>query len=247
MEAKSRCIVLRTVKISGGKVIADLLCRECGRLSVLLPSSSGSRRGAGSAGAGRAARQLFQPLAVLEAEVRQTPKQQLARLDDVRLAVVYTSLPFDGVKLSLAFFVAEFLTYSTRDAHCDPLLYDFVEQSLTWLDAADRGIANFHLMFMMRMSRFVGFYPDLQTYSPGAFFDLREGCFTAAAPIHRDFLTPADAEHFMMLMRMTPANLHLFRLSHEERNRITDLCLHFYRLHVPAFGEMKTLDVLRAL
>ena len=50
-----------------------------------------------------------------------------------------------------------------------------------------------------------------------------------------------------ILMRMTPSNLHLFRFSREERNRVVDLCLQFYRLHIPQFGEMKTLDVLQAL
>ena len=251
MEEKSRCIVLRTVKLGEGKMIADLLCRECGRLSVLLPSSVGrrpsSRRGGGAHGVGVGCRQLFQPLSVLEADIFLAPRQTLARLNDVRMAVVYTSLPFDGVKLSLAFFVAEFLSFSTRDMHCDHILYDFVEQSLQWLDAAERGIANFHLVFMMRMARFLGFHPDLEGFSPGAFFDLREGCFSSSAPCHSDFLTPEEAESFLMLTRMTHGTAHLFRMTRDERNHATDLCLRFYRLPIPSFGEMKTLEVLRAL
>ncbi|MDO4171663.1 MAG: DNA repair protein RecO C-terminal domain-containing protein [Prevotellaceae bacterium] len=241
MEEKSRCIVLRTVKLGDNKLIADLLCREVGRLSVVLPF--GTRR----KGGGGASRQLFQPLSVIEADIRQTPGRQLARLKEASLAVVYTSLPFDGVKLSLAFFIAEFLGYATRDLHCDRTLYDFVEQSLVWLDNAGDGIANFHLMFMMRMTRFLGFYPDLDNYNPGALFDLREGCFTLTTPCHRDYLAPEDAERMIKLMRMTPGNEHLFRLSRSERNRIIDFSLRFYRLHVPAFGEMKSLDVLRSL
>lgn len=251
MEEKSRCIVLKAVKYGDNKLIADLLCRECGRVSVILPF--GERRTAPTGrlhryGGGKAfSRSLFQPLTILDAELRGGQRQSLARLCDARMAVVYTSIPFDGVKLSLAFFIAEFLSFSTRDLHRDPLLYDFAEQSLEWLDAAEHGIANFHLMFMMHMTRFLGFYPDLESFSQGAFFDLREGCFCPYAPCHSDFLTPEDAGHIRMLMRMTPANLHLFRLTRTERNRITDCCLLFYRLHIPAFGDMKTPDVLRAL
>lgn len=251
MEEKSRCIVLRTVKYSDNKLIADLLCRECGRLSVLLPFNEvrGGGRGRKRSGAsgGGAWRRFFQPLTILEVDVSANVKQSLARVNDARIGVVYSSLPFDGAKLSLAFFVAEFLCYSTRDLHCDHVLYDFVERSLVWLDTADKGISNFHLMFMMRMSRFLGFYPDMESFSVGSFFDLREGCFTSYAPCHHDFLHPEDAERIVMLMRMTPGNCHLFRMTREERNRVTDVCLLFYRLHIPAFGVMKTLDVLRAL
>lgn len=250
MDGKSRCIVLRTVKLGDDKMIAELLCREWGRRSVLLPF--GGRRGGGRGasrrgGGGAIRRNLMQPLNILEADIYSTPRMSMSRLSDARLAVVYTSLPFDGPKLSLAFFVAEFLSFSTRDLHRDPLLYDFVEQSLRWLDASERGIVNFHLMFMMRMSRFLGFHPDLSGYHAGAFFDLREGCFSTAVPCHGDYLTPPDAEHMMSLMRMSPGNLHLFHLKRDERNRITDFCLRFYRLHIPAFGEMKTLEVLRGL
>lgn len=236
MDKKTRCIVLKTVKVSDNRIIADLLCRECGRLSVVLPVGRRSN-----------SRSLFQPLTILEIDYISTQKQSLSRLSDARIAITYASIPFDGVKLSLAFFVAEFLSFCTRDLHSDYNLYDFVEQNLSWLDAADNGLANFHLMFMMRMARFLGFYPDTVSYFSGAFFDLREGVFCDSVPCHRDFLIQEDAERMMLLMRMKPGNMHLFRLTRADRNRITDFCLQFYRLHIPAFGEMKTLEVLRTL
>lgn len=239
MEQKIRAIVLRTTKYGDDRLIIDMLSREMGRLSVIWRMHKGVR--------GRQQRNLFQPLTIIEANVVSTPRRELALLGDTRLATVYTSLPFDGVKVSLAFFVAEFLTYATREMHTDMLLYDFVEQSLIWLDAAERGIANFHMMFMLRMSRFLGFYPDVESYQEGSFFDLREGKFTETAPFHSDVLQPQDARIMLVLMRMKPSNLHLFQMSRSERNRIIDFTLQFYRLHIPSFKEMKTLDVLRML
>jgi DNA repair protein RecO (recombination protein O) len=41
--------------------------------------------------------------------------------------------------------------------------------------------------------------------------------------------------------------MHLFRLSHHERNRIVDVLLAFYRLHIPQFPELKSLSVLQEL
>lgn len=239
MEQKTRCIVLKTVKYGDNRLIIDFLTREEGRLSASwkIPSSSKAR----------VRRQLFQPLMILDVDTERSPRQPMAQIRDARLSIIYNSLPFDGMKLSLTFFIAEFLSFATRDMHCDHILFDFVEHSLLWLDASDRGIYNFHLMFMMRMSRFLGFFPDIESYRDGYFFDLREGRFTAHAPLHSDFLQPLDAARMLTLMRMSPENLHLFRMSRTERNRIIDLCLHFYRLHIPAFGTMKSLDVLREI
>lgn len=242
MEYKIRCIVLRTVKYGDNKVIVDLLSREEGRVSLVCGVAMKGK----SSGRGKVHRQLFQPLSVLDVEYERTPRQSMGRLNEARLAVVYTTLPFDGVKLSLSFFVAEFLAFATRDQHADAPLYDFVERSLVWMDLSSRGLVNFHLMFMMRLTKFLGFHPDVESYEEGSLFDLRDGTFVSHAPLHRDFLTAEDARRMLQLMRMSSSNLHLYKMSRAERNRAVDVCLHFYRLHIPGFGEMKTLEVLRS-
>ena len=239
MDVKSRAIVLRTIKLGDNKLIADLLCREEGRVSAICKVSTSKTA--------KVRRQFLQPLTLLEVVTARTPRQSMPQLLEARLTQAYAALPFDEVKLSLGFFVAEFLVYATRDMHCETALFDFVEQSLLWLDATERGTANFHLMFMIRMSRFLGFLPDVETFREGTVFDLREGVFSSQVPLHRDFLMPEDAKKMHILMRMTPSNMHLFRLSRQDRNRIVEFCLQFYRLHIPQFGDMKSLEVLQSL
>lgn len=239
MEHKTRCIVLRTVKYGDNKIIIDFLSREEGRLSAVWKVTTSPKA--------KIRRQFFQPLTILEIDAERSPRQPMAQLKDARLVHLYNTLPFDGTKLSIAFFLAEFLNYSTRDLHGDASLYDFVEQSLLWLDIAERGISNFHIMFTLRLSLFLGFHPDIESYREGYCFDLREGRFTNSIGFHHDFLSPEESSRMLTLMRMTTSNIHLFRMSHTERNRAIDIILHFYRLHIPAFGEMKTLSVLREL
>lgn len=239
MESKTHCIVLRTVKIGDNKVIVDFLTRDEGRVSAIWKTSA-SRTS-------KVRRQYFQPMTILDVNLERSPRQQMARIKEAHIAVPYTSISFDGSKMAIAFFIAEFLNYSTRDLHTDAPLYDFIEQSMTWLDASEKGVANFHLMFMMRMSLFLGFLPDMESYQEGALFDMRDGSFCVSAPLHQDVLNAQDAKKMQTLMRMSPSNLHLFPLSRNERNHIIDLVLTYYRLHIPQFGEMKTLDVLREL
>lgn len=239
MEHKTRAIVLRSMKYGEDKFIIDFLTRDSGRESSIWKISKNRNA--------KVVKQLFQPLTIMDVMLDSVPNRQLSRIREARLAYVYSSLPFEEKKMFLAFFVAEFIMYATRDLHNDRLLYDFVEQSLIWLDTADKGIANFHLMFMIRMSKFLGFFPDMSSHRPGYIFDLREGRFSGEIPTHRDYLLSEDANKMHILMRMTPSNLHCFKMTKKERNRIIDFSLQFYRLHIPQFGEMKTLEVLRAL
>lgn len=239
MESKTRGIVLRTVKINDSKLIVDFLSREEGRLPAVWKITT-SRTS-------KVRRQYFQPMTILNVNLERSPRQHMSRIKEAQIAIPYSSISLDGNKMAITFFLAEFMNYATRSMHTDALLYDFVEQSLTWLDASNKGIANFHLMFMVRMSLFLGFQPDMSTYEEGALFDLREGIFCTTAPLHSDFLNAEDAKKMQILMRMSPSNLHLFPLSRNERNRIIDITLKYYRLHIPQFGEMKTLEVLREL
>lgn len=239
MESKTRGIVLRTVKINDNKLIVDFLSREEGRLSAVWKITT-SRTS-------KVRRQYFQPMTILNVNLERSPRQHMSRIKEAQIAIPYSSISLDGNKMAITFFLAEFMNYATRSMHTDALLYDFVEQSLIWLDASNKGIANFHLMFMVRMSLFLGFQPDMSTYGEGALFDLREGIFCTTAPLHSDFLNAEDAKKMQILMRMSPSNLHLFPLSRNERNRIIDITLMYYRLHIPQFGEMKTLEVLREL
>ena len=49
------------------------------------------------------------------------------------------------------------------------------------------------------------------------------------------------------LIRMDYENMHLFRLSRVDRNRIANLILRYYRIHVPNMPDLNSLQVLSDL
>ena len=220
-------------------MIVDMFTKAHGRLSFMvnIPKSSKAR----------VKKQLFQPLTLLEAEVDVRPKAQLQKLHDVRLASPFTTIPFHPHKLAISLFVAEFLYYALRSEQRNEPLYDYISSSIQWLDSQTDRFANFHLVFLMRLSRFLGFYPNLDDYLPGDYFDLRESIFCATPPLHRDVLHPAEAEKLQLMMRMDYPTMHLFRLSRTDRHRITDVLLQYYKQHLPDFPELKSLAVLQQL
>ena len=60
-------------------------------------------------------------------------------------------------------------------------------------------------------------------------------------PLHTDFLNAADAGHLYNLMRMNFDTMKLFKLSHDDRNRITEIVLRYYKLHLPNMPELQSL------
>ena len=239
MLIKTRAIVLRNIKYGEQKIIVDLLTETEGRVSVVTRIPQTQR--------GKLKKQYFQPMTLLEVDVDIRGRADLQHLRDVRLSHPYSDIPFNPFKLSITLFLAEFVYYSTRIEQQNSPLFAYIENSLLWLDACPVNYSNFHLVFMMRLSRFIGFFPNIDDYHDGDYFDMRAASFTAHAPIHTYFLSPDEAARISTLMRMNYESMHLFKMNHTDRNRILDVLVAYYRLHVPDFPELRSLPVVRDL
>ena len=239
MLTKTQAIVLHAIKYGETRLIVDMFTKVFGRQAFIVSIPKTPK--------GKVKKQFFQPLTILEIETDIRPRQQLQKLHDVRLAAPFASIPFEPDKLAISLFVAEFLYYALRSEQRNELLYEYLENSIVWLDGQQSSFANFHLVFLLRLTRFLGFYPNLDDYKDGDYFDLRESVFMPMPPVHRDFLHPEEAQKVQLMMRMDFPTMHLFRMSHRERNRLLEVSLKYYRLHLPDFPEMKSIEVLQAL
>ena len=252
MLVKTEAIVLHSFKYGEQKLVVDMFTRQQGRLSfmVVLPRSS----------RGQLKKHYFQPLTALVVEVDVRPSLQFQKLVNATLLQPRTSLLCEPVKISIGLFVAEFLCHALKGEQQNELLFDYIASSIDWLDGCESGYANFHLVFLMRLSRFLGFYPNLELDDEGervmdsmkrnedsCYFDLRAGTFCNSVPVHRDFLMPQEARVLLLMMRMNYANMHLFRMNREQRNRCVEVALQFYRLHLPDFPDLRSLAVLHDL
>ena len=237
MITKTRGIVLRSVRFGESSLIVDVLTKSSGRVSFMVHIPKTSK--------GKIKKQYFQPMTLLDFEYDFRQRNNLQRIKDVRVSLPYSSIPIDPAKSCISLFLSEFIYYATRNEQENPTLFTYISTSLEWLDNAYEDFANFHLVFMMRLGKFLGFHPFLEDFTPGCFFDLRNGCFTLSMPLHADFLNAADAGHLYNLMRMNFDTMKLFKLSHDDRNRITEIVLRYYKLHLPNMPELQSFDILR--
>lgn len=237
MITKTRGIVLRNVRFGESSLIVDVLTKSSGHVSFMVHIPKTSK--------GKIKKQYFQPMTLLDFEYDFRQRSNLQRIKDVRVSLPYSSIPIDPAKSCISLFLSEFIYYATRNEQENPTLFTYISTSLEWLDNAYEDFANFHLVFMMRLGKFLGFHPFLEDFTPGCFFDLRNGCFTLSMPLHADFLNAADAGHLYNLMRMNFDTMKLFKLSHDDRNRITEIVLRYYKLHLPNMPELQSFDILR--
>lgn len=239
MVTTTLAIVLKVVKYGESQLVVDLYTLADGRISVICHASR--------SGKAKIQRRVFQPMSFLEVVYVVSKKAGLARLKEAAVSQPFVSIPADAAKLGQILFVAEFLGYALKGEQADKTLFDFIQTSVLWLDAAKNGYANFHLFFILRMSRFLGFFPNLEDYRPGFYFDLQGGYFVDTLPWHTDYLSLADASALVNLMRMTLTTMSRFKMSRVERNRCLALAMQYYRLQLPDFPEMKSTEVLMGL
>lgn len=240
MLQKTKAVALHCIKYSDTAVIATLYTETSGRASFLVPVSRSRKAVVKPV--------LFQPLALVEVDFADRPHSALGRVKDARLFHPFSTLCTHPHKMPIALFLAEFLYRAVREESENRPLFAYIVHSIEWLDACREGFSNFHLVFLMRLTRFLGIYPNADDYREGDCFDLLNACFTPLRPeAHPYCLEPGEAARLRQLLRMDYGTMRLFSMSRAERARCLEVILDYYRLHLPDFPELKSLDVLRAL
>lgn len=235
----SKAIVLNTTKYGDTRIFVNTYSREHGMVTLSCSVAKGKR--------GNGRKNCFQPLNMIEAEFEMKPHSDIFPLKDVRIYCPAPGIAFDAYKLSISLFLAEFLRAALRNEQKNGTLYDYITQSIEWLDAAKEGFSNFHIVFMMKLTRFIGFYPNISSYSPGSRFCLRSGAFSTQQEGSGEMLGTAESEFLTVLDRLSFSSMHLLKLNRQQRNRCTEMILEYYRCHLPLFPELKSFDILKEL
>lgn len=240
MLQKTLGIVLHTLKYKDTSLIADIYTEVVGRASFIV-SVPRSRKSAVKS-------VLFQPLALVELEADFRPNATIYKVKEAKSFYPFSSLPYDPYKSAIALFLSEFLYRAVREEAENRPLFAYLQHSIIWLDECREGFANFHLVFLMRLSRFLGLYPNLEDYHPGDYFDMQNACFTPLRPqLHSNYIAPEEASRLTRLMRMNYETMHLFAMSRTERTRCLVIMNEYYRLHLPDFPVLKSIEVLKEL
>jgi DNA repair protein RecO (recombination protein O) len=243
MTYKTKGIVLRTVKYGETSVIVSVYTELFGLHAYLV---NGVRTST-SKGPGKA--NLFQPAAILDLIAYHSELKNLQRLKEFKWEVLYQHLFFDIVKNSIALFMIELLQKCLKQPEPNPDLFHFVENALLRLDEGTDGmVANFPLFFALHLASFLGFQITDSYAEQNGFFDLEQGSFVPQEPSHSHFLEGEYSKITSQLLKIKqPMDLLQIQLNREKRRVLLLAYQHFYVVHLPDFGTMKSFPILQAI
>jgi len=238
MLVKTNGIVLHSLKYSDSASIMTVYTRQFGRVSYMVHGVNKKKSVCRAA--------FLQALTIVEMDVYHVPGKEIQRIKDMRLAYPFVSIPFHPVKNSVALFLSELLFRTLRRTEPDESLYLFLENSIQTLDCCEEGISNFHLVFLLKLSRYLGFEPN-QDEVNAAYFDLMNGVFLKQKPLHVHFLAPDISGDFAALLRCDYSDMRLLSLTRQKRVDLLESMVQYYRLHIPDFHGLHSLAVLQSL
>jgi DNA repair protein RecO (recombination protein O) len=236
MLQKTTGIVLHSVKYSETNLIVKIYTSQFGLQSYIL-NNSRSRKSKNKAG-------LLQPLALIEIVFSANNKNSLHRITELTILESYYDIPFNIHKTAIIIFLNEILYKSLKEEHSDSSLFEFIKNSLLMLDLNTTNCSNFHIYFMIQLSKYLGFYPEEKRIENIAFFDLKEGNFLRQQPLHPYYVTPENSLIFWNFMNTSYEELHLIKITKAERKQLLQALILYYQLHIHTLGEIKSVDVL---
>lgn len=236
---KVRGIVLKTTNYSESSVIVQVLTDKFGMQSYLINGVKKPQA--------KIKMNMLQSLHLLDMVVYHKMNTNIQRISELRQTPVFKTIPYDIIKTSVVIFLNEVLYKSIRHQSADDSLFDYIFNAVAWFDEIEEINPNFHLSFLLKLTRFLGFAPNERRRNDQVFFDLQEGEFVSRQPIHANYLLLDDALGFILLFEAPFEKISEIKLSNNQRRFLLDKILVFYTLHTASFGEVQSHKILETL
>ncbi len=223
MSSKTRAIILQTTNYSETSLVVKIYTETSG-LGSYIVSGVRSRNS-------KFKSNIFQPLSLVEMISSGKPGQSMKRITEISLAPPLSGIPGDIIKSSIAIFLAEIIYRSIREEEPNSSLFGFLSNSIQILDVSHGNCSRFHIYFMIRFSRHLGFFPHGDCIAGVTIFNLEEGFFTSNYPSHGRFL---DLHHANLLFQLMHADFENYRdieISMPEMKTLLNSMVTYFEIH----------------
>lgn len=238
MLISTRGIVLRQTKYGDTSLICTLFTEELGIQSYLV-------NGIRSAKSKQKAN-LLRPLSLLQLVVYHREGKNLQRIKEMSHDYLYQTLLFDIAKGAIGLFMIEVLNKTIKEENPNPSLFQFLYAHFVDLDQAEHGIGYYPLLFLLRLTSYLGFFPHAPQHV-GGYFDLEEGLFPPDRPLHPNYINRPQSDALHALVRHLSENEPLPSLDRATRKVLLGDVLRYYELHVAGFHKVNAHAILETI
>ena len=237
MLVTTKAIVFSALKYAEADLIVTCFTESSGLRSYLLRNILKSKKNTLKTS-------YFQPLTQLELITLHRDKGTLEHIKEARIINPYQNLHTQVVKGTLVIFIAEMLKNSIKEEGIDKVLYSYLENALNWLDNHE-DIANFHILFLLKLSTYLGFYPDTSAIDK-EYFNLLEGNFQSSST--NNYCEKGKAvKALKQFFGIDFDAVQYINLTKKLRLNTLNLLIMYYQLHLHNFQKPKSLLVLNQI
>lgn len=233
MLISTKAIVLSKLKYRDNDLIVKCYTEKLGIVSFLLRGVLRSKKGSSKVA-------YFQLLSQLQIEILYKSNRSLQTIKNVKLEVLYSSLHANIIKGAIVMFLSEVLSSTLKEEEQNAILYAYIEHALLWLDSQS-DFANFHLLFLLKLTKYLGFYPDTQAIEL-ACFNLNEGAFET----HPSSQYSISGENLVLLKQLLGTTfdaLSNIKINSRQRQQFLNMILLYFELHLGNFKTPKSLKI----
>lgn len=233
MLIKTKVIILSKIKYRDNDLIVKCFTAHRGIVSYIV-------RGVLKQSKGQSKVAYFQPLSQLQIEEDFRQNQSLQRIKDMRLDYSFGTLHTNLFKSAIAMFLSEVLTSVLKEEEENLALYNYLETTCRWLDTED-DFSNFHLLFLLQLTKYLGFYPDVSNME-GRNFNLSNGLFEDSID-HRYAVSGENLTILKSLLGINFDTLKNIKLNSKQRQSFLSMLLLYFELHLGNFKKPRSLDI----
>lgn len=242
MYEQTQGIVLHSVRYSDTAVIVTIFTKNFGRMSYMVYGPGKKKASVRTS--------FLQPMTLVDLVVKHQQGRDIQQIKEVKASPSLVEIHSNPVKSSIALFLSELLYKIIKQPESDVQLFEFVRNSILILEdlKLQNEISNFHLLTMVKLTRFLGFFPNaediLEVDVSKMNFDLLNGEFICQIPSHEYYLKSRETHLFWKFMYASYEQTNLISLSRPMRQSLLNSMILYYKLHLPDFHGLKSLAIL---
>ncbi|WP_338356089.1 DNA repair protein RecO [Yeosuana marina] len=234
MIVSTHAIVISKLRYRDHDLIVKCYTQQYGVLSFLLRGVLKSKKGLAKTA-------YFQLLTQLQLVIVYNPNRSLHSIKEAKLNHLYSSLHSNVSKSAIVMFLAEVLSSILKEEEENSTLFSYIETTLLWLDTHTE-CSNFHLLFLLNLTKYLGFYPENTTVD-FPFFNLQDGKFQLK-PMGPYTISGDNFNLLKQLLDTKFDELSYLKINSKQRQAFLNMMLQYYELHLGDFKKPKSLQVL---
>jgi DNA repair protein RecO (recombination protein O) len=228
----TRAVVIHTFSYSDTSLILKAYTEKFGYTSYLLKGYKKRKKD----------KVLLSPFSLIEIGAVHKSSTDLHMGRSVNSYRSVQNIAINPVKSSIAMFLAEWLFHTVRIGEPDEAFFNWLIQAVERLDQSDYPV-NFHLWFLLKLSDFMGFYPQGKKSIKTPIFNLTEGEYTSKST-PGDLLSAEESEWLDLIMNGNYESIKKLKLNRLNRRKILRFFHDYFQICLNSDFRLNSFDIL---